>query len=636
MKKRVYIDIETRSAAQIFNGVYPYAEHSSTDILCICWAVDDGEVKGWANWRDDYDSLQELVDIMSRPEEFQLSAYNANFERTMLNTCGAKYGLPRTSVSQWTCSAVLAAMHALPRALGDAAKALGTHKKDEQGKKAMMRLCKPRAAGKLKGQFWEYEEDPEGFTTMFEYCKDDVRAERGIAKRLPPLLPMEQKAWELDQVINDRGIKVDIDLAENIVKAWAIRKEKLVDRCQQLTGFTPFQTSHLAEYLDLPNTQAGTLRKALAKETDPVRHEVMSIRLEVSKTSVKKFDKILEAACKDGRLRGMYLFDGAQTGRWAGRIVQLHNLPRNAADNPEEAIKAFYKAPELVTGDSAQQLIRPTFMAEPGLLIGDYSGIELRVSLWLADYHDALDKIRDGVDMYVDLAEVIYNLPTSKIDKKKRFVGKQAVLGLGYGMGVKRFISYCADMGEPIDEPLAKRTVEVYRETYGDICRAWSGVQTAAQEATLSPGKKVYALGGKVMYVHIGNFLYCKLPSGRIISYPQPSVIQVPVPWSKTQTRPQLEYAQMSPYTRKWGRDTTFGGRMFENLAQGIASCLLRHSLGVVEAEYPVVGHVHDEILAEGRERNLKHFIALMEQKPQWAKDIPIKVEAEFSTRYIK
>jgi DNA polymerase len=636
MKKNVYIDIESRSAAQIFNGVYPYAEHESTDILCICWAVDDGPVKRWAAWSDEYDDLEELAEIFRNPDEYQLSAYNANFERVMLNAHGPTYGLPRTSVSQWKCSAVLAAMHALPRALGDSTAALGTRAKDEEGKKSMLRLCKPRSVGQFKGQFWDYEEDPEGYKTLIAYCADDVRAERGLATRLPKLIPSEQKFWELDQEINDRGIQVDVDLARNLVEAWNNRKEHLVNRCQELTGFTPSQVGHLKEFLGLEDMKAATIRDALEVEQDPVKREVLEIRAEVSKTSVKKFEKILEAVCEDGRLRGMFLFHGAQPGRWAGRIVQLHNLPRNAADHPEAAIKEFYKHPEKVTGDSAQQLIRPAFQGDPGLLIGDYSGIELRIALWLADYDQALEKIRNGVDMYVDLAEVIFNLPTDKIDSKKRFVGKQAVLGLGYGMGVDRFFDYCAGFGQELPRELCKRTVEVYRDTYGDICRAWTETQMAAMEATKNPGKKVPVLGGKVTYIHVGGFLYCKLPSGRPISYPQPAVVQRSVPWSKTQTRPTLEYAQISPYTRKWGRATTFGGRMFENLCQGIASCLLRDSLAKVNEHYPVVGHVHDEILAEGRERNLKHFISVMEDKPDWAEEIPIKVEAEFSTRYLK
>jgi DNA polymerase len=635
---RVYIDIETRSRCNLVKqGVYRYAEDPSTEILCIAWAVNDEPVKLWNQWDEYCDDLDELAELMHR-QGVTLSAYNANFERVVLNShAGQSLGLPVTCIDQWTCTAVQAALHALPRALGDCAKALRTRPKSEAGKKVMMALCKPRTAGKMKGVFWEYEDRPEDFHILGEYNIDDVEAERSIARYLPALPRSEQAMWELDQKINDRGIKVDLDLATFITETWPQVKERLNEECLKLTGdIGVTQVGLLTKWLGLSNLRADTVKKELAKNRlSRKKMRVLELRAEASKTSVTKFNTLMGAVCMDGRLRGMFLFHGAQTGRWTGRIVQLHNLPRNTSKHPEEQIAELYQDPGLLSGDLAQQLIRPTFTGESdGLLIGDFKSIELCFSLWLVGDQVGIDKINDGVDMYKDMAQFIYHIPYEDIDSMKRFVGKQAVLGLGYGMGPPKFVEYCLGFGEHLDLELAEHTVSAYRDLYIKITHGWVECNKAAVKAVRNPGTSVEVFGGKIKYIVRGNFLYCVLPSGRPIAYPFPEVHQKEVPWGGT--RPSLTFMSVDQYTRKWQRGSTFGGRLFENICQGGSSCLLRYSLQQVDKHYIIVGHVHDEGLAEGPGENLRHFTRLMERTPPWADGLPVVVESVHSPRYLK
>ena len=287
-----------------------------------------------------------------------------------------------------------------------------------------------------------------------------------------------------------------------------------------------------------------------------------------------------------------------------------------------------------MTANDAQQLIRPTFIGgDDGLLVGDYAGIELRVSLWLIGDEVGLEKIRNGVDLYVDMAEFIYG-PGVEIDSKKRFVGKQAVLGLGYGMGAPRFVDYCAGFGQELELELAEKTVHAYKDLYVKIPNAWTELNKASVAAVRNPGKVIKVLEGKVKYVMRGRFLYCVLPSGRPITYVEPMVIKTETPWG--QMRPTLTYMSSNPYSKKWERNTTFGGRLFENICQGVASCLLRYSLQKVSEYYMIVAHVHDEILVEGHKDYLEHFVETMEITPDWAGELPVKVDGLHTMRYLK
>lgn len=629
------IDIETYSAQPIKYGVYAYSEHSSTEILVVCWSLDGGPVNSWASF-DELDGLQGFIDILADPA-ILLRAYNAQFERVMLNSiAGQCLGIPHTEPVRWECTAVQAAMHALPRALGDCAAALGTHPKDETGKKIMMALSKPRTAGKMKGRPWQFEDRPDDYYALVDYCRDDVLAEQTIADTLPRLTQAEREFYWLDQRINDVGVPIDRVLAETITSAWPDHKERLNQQCKELTGgIGVAQVKTLTPWLGMKSLAKDAIRDELETATGD-RKQVLELRAEASKTSVTKFNTMLKAVCKDGTLKGMFLFNGAQTGRWTGRIVQLHNLPRNTAEDPETLIADLKANPSGITGDIAQQLIRPTFQGGPrGLLIGDYSSIELRVALWFADDTAQLEKIRGGVDMYKDLATQIYKKHIDKISKDERFVGKQAVLGLGYGMGAKKFVEYCRLQGQPIQFALSDEVVGIYRSVYKSIYDTWWELEQAAVRAIKQKGKTQFCCDGKIKYVVRGNFLYCVLPSGRPITYPFPEVQQRDTPWGGKS--PSITFMGVDQYTRKWSRQDTFGGRLFENVCQGTAACLLRNSLRVLDAhDYCIIGHVHDEVLSEGGPNELDHFTELMTHKPDWAEGIPMAVDAEHTMRYKK
>jgi DNA polymerase len=663
MNRKCNIDIETYSAKNLLKaGVYAYAEDPSTEILTVCWSVDDGPVERWAFWHENPAALDRFADVLADPD-IELRAYNAQFERVMLNSeAGQVLGLPHTPIERWRCTAVTAALHALPRAMGDCAKALGTAPKDETGKKIMLKLSKPRSSGKLKGRRYLYEELPDEFETLLQYNADDVVCEQGIDNFLPKIPQHVQATYHLDQKINDTGIKVDLDLVRFIVGEWPKVKAELDAKCRKITkGVGVTQVKGLTEWCGMDNLRAEEIRDTLAsgkinvyevvlgengeptdekQVVDQVKlkkkvRKVLELRQEASKTSVTKFQTLLIAVCKDGRLRGMFLFHGAQTGRWTGKIVQLHNLPRNTAENPQELIEALYHGEIQLTGDIAQQLIRPTFIGGPDLEIGDFASIELRVALWLVNDHKALEKIRTGQDMYKDLATKIYDKPEEEITKPERFVGKQAVLGLGYGMGPTKFIAYCAGQGEPITEELAQYTVTLYRKVYKKIYDMWWNIEEAAITAIRNPGRKVPTCHGKIHYLMRGSFLYCIFPSGRPVCYPFAKVVPRMAPWGKPVD--SLVFKGPNPKTGRWVERDTFGGRLFENICQGVAADLLHHSLHAVDAlGYPIVGHVHDEIVVEGPEDGLQLFEATMAQTPEWANGCPVAVEAEVSPRYKK
>jgi DNA polymerase len=637
--KTCNIDIETYSAADLIKvGVFRYVEDPSTEILCISWKVK-GKLRRWTSWGGG--PIDHLAKQMANPK-VRLEAYNAQFERVVLNSpAGVALGLPRTSISRWKDSAVQSALHALPRDLGRCASALDTHPKDDAGKKVMLALSKPRSAGKMKGRPWLYRDRPDDFHTLSEYCDDDVLAEEGIGQALPALPIAEQRNWELDQKINEHGVKVDTDLARWITETWAVRKESLAKECVKITGYKPSQVAMIRDWLadhgcDLPDLRAETVRDTLEAGVPKKVRKVLELRKEFSLTSVTKFQTLLRAVNQDNRLRGMFLYHGAQTGRWTGRIVQLHNLPRNTAKNPQELIDGLYSGELELTGDIAQQLIRPVFTGDPGLLIGDYASIELRFALWLVDDTKTLRKIRKGVDLYKDLAARIYNKPIDQITPEERFVGKQAVLGLGYGMGPDRFYAYCAAQGQPIPMALAEQTVTIYRQVYKVIYDAWWEIESTALKAVRRPGKKFTCCNGKVAYVVRGKFLYCVLPSGRPIAYPYPRISERMAPWGKMV--PALCYMGMDQRTHQWCEQDTFGGRLFENICQGGSSCLLRHSMFLLdENDFTINMHVHDEIVAEEEnDDRLAEFTEIMEVTPAWASGCPVKVEADFSLRYRK
>lgn len=628
---RAHLDLETYSELDLkVVGVHVYAAHPSTEILCASYAVGSGDVVTLPYG-------QSLVPMLTLFRKLGIvAAHNAQFERVVLETL---FPMIKAWKLRWVCTAAKAAMHSLNRKLEKCTVELKVREhKDMAGNKVMLKLSKPKRATKADPTTrYLPTTHPREFQKLYLYNAQDVRAERAIDDRLPDLPKREQVVYELDQAINDRGVMVDRQLVTDVIKAWNLHLEDVNARCRKLTGVSATQVGELTKWLGMEELTKGSIEAALQDPAlIPAKREVLLLRQEGAKTSVRKFTRMAKAMGPDDRLRGMFLYFAANTGRWGGRIVQLHNLPRNTAKNPEEVIAAIRQGG--ITGDSAQQLIRPSLVAAPGkeLVVGDFSGIEYRITMWLANCIPALHIIRNGQDLYKATASAIYRVGYDEVTDDQRFTGKQAILGLGFGMGVNRFIDQCAGYGVEISQELGELTVKTYRRRYKEVVETWYELERAAIAAMRGKENRAFpACRGLVKYFKRADFLYCKFPSGRVMAYPFPKVVKDTNPFGEAID--VLTYLGMNNHTRQRERITTWGGKLMENCAQGIARDMLADAMLRLEQQgVPIVLQVHDEIGAEVVKGTNLDFAGLMAIVPEWAEGLPVEVKAFTTQRYRK
>lgn len=439
---KLSIDIETFSEADLKTvGVHSYAEHPSTEVLCICYAFDDEPVQRWIP-ADVFIPDRLRQHIGSRGI---VSAFNAEFERTVLNgTAGAKIGFPEITIEQTRCSMVKARSHGLPGGLGDVAKALGTHEKSDSGRIVMMQLARPR---KGKDPRYTPENSPEKFEQLYVYCEGDVEAERAIDKVIPDLSASELDLYHLDQWINRRGVLVDLESVANAQYLIDKYKEQLKAKCVKITGIAPSQTGKLAEWIrangypQLENLQAETVKNAVEDPKCPEHiRTVLRCYSTYGAKAVSKFTTLAEMACKDGRLHGLFKFHGSATGRWASTGVQLQNLARGHIDDPDNAIIAFGARDldwvrTLYPGVDPMKVIASTVR---GMLIAprgktlqslDFSAIEARVCAWLLGEQWKLDAFKSydegtGPDLYKVAYARLFNAGVESVTKSQRQIGK--------------------------------------------------------------------------------------------------------------------------------------------------------------------------------------------------------------------
>jgi len=667
-----HLDIESFSEAPLKKcGLYKYAEHPSTEVLVVCYAFDDGPVHIWVPVEDLPRKVVREIEKKKDPEgEFhtgaecppellyhaesggQFRAHNSQFERVMLNGHpGQDIGFPTTTIEQWVCTAAMAAAMSLPRHLEGAAKALDTHKKDQVGKQAMMQLCKPRT-GKIKR--WTPENSPDRFITMYLYCMDDVRAERGIDEDMPDLLPYEQKVFEMDQRINERGVKVDMDAIEDVQELIEEYKSFLFNKCKEWTGLSPNQTGQLSNwvrengYPQIENLQAATIKEALEDPECPKTvRRVLQLRQIYTMKAVTKYTAIQNAVTEDGRLHGMFLYHGAGTGRWSSMIVQLQNLFRPVIPDPEFAIDQFvernldwirtlYKEdPMKVFASCVRGVLVSDIQAD---LIGmDYAAIEARVLAWLAGQEDILEVFEGHGKVYEYTAARIFHLPDDEVSLKamkdthpdERFVGKVAVLALGYQGGKAAFAKMAKNYGVDIEENRANRIKDDWRKANSKIVRFWYKIEELAIAAVANPGRVYATKDKKIKFVVEDRWLLMRLPSGRRLAYFKP----------RLDDEGKLTYEGIDTYTRRWQRCKTYGGKLTENAVQAISRDLLVHAMfNLEEAGYGIIGTVHDEVVLEVAEDfgSEKEVADIMCDLPKWAKGLPVKAEGFRAKRYRK
>ena len=644
MERVLEMDIESFSDVDLIKcGVYAYADSPAFEILLFAYSFDGGETQ-----------IIDLAQGEKLPAEvedaiFDVSvtktAYNANFERTCLSKYFGRYIPPES----WHCSAVQAAMLALPRSLEDVGRVLGLdEQKMKEGKELIRYFCVPCKPTKANGGRTRNLpcHAPEKWELFKTYCKRDVDVEKSIRRKLHnfPIPESEMELYRLDQRINDRGVLVDMGLVEQAIACERLHKEVVTKRAYELTGLeNPNSVAQLKGWLGDMGMEAESLsKKAVAEmiaETDGEVEELLRLRLLMAKTSVKKYEAMERSVCSDGRIHGMLMFYGAnRSGRWSGKNVQIQNLPKNDIPDLElardlvkqgrfEDIELLYDS----TPNVLSELIRTAFIPKPGcrFVVADFSAIEARVLAWLSGEQWRLDVFTSHGKIYEASASSMFHVPMEEITKGSplRQKGKLAELGLGFGGAAGALISMGAlDMGLTEDElpPL----VAAWRKANPHITQFWWDVDAAAVKAVT---EKQRTKVGRIIFEYKSGILFITFPSGRKLSYVKPRMSV------NKFGRDGLTYEGISE-NKKWSRIETYGPKLVENIVQGTARDLLAEAmLRVEEKGYPIVMHCHDEIIAEVPEGigSVDEMCEIMAVQPEWAEGLPLRADG-FECRFYK
>ena len=651
MKKRLHIDIETYSPEALADcGVHRYAAHPEFMILLFAYAVDDGPV-----------TVIDLASGVTIPAPIRRAltdpdivkvAHNATFERTCI---GAMLG-QTLDPHQWECTMIQCARCGLPMSLGEAAKALGLEvQKMTEGKALIKQFCTPHEPTLLSpGERVKPSDDPKAWQIFKDYCRMDVEVEREIDKALAWLEPTEseRELYAIDQIINDRGVKVDLELVDNAARMDTIYKARLNTEAQRITGLSnPNSAAQLKGWInDRTGLELDTLRKDdlgdIKKTTDDEAvHRVLDIRAEMNKTSTTKYETMQKVAGKGERVRGLLQFHGTRTGRWAGRLVQMQNLPQNHISDLGLARQIVKEGDldtlELCYGnvpDTLSQLIRTAFVAPEGktLAVCDFSAIEARVLAWLAGEEWVLEVFRGHGKIYEATAAQMYGVPIQEITKTdpRRQKGKIAVLALGYGGGTGALAAMGgARMGLTEDD--MADIVDDWRKANPRIVKTWSKLETAVKRCCTT-GLDQSTCGLIFHRRPEDGTLTITLPSGRLLCYR--NMTMGANRWGKE----SLKYQGTNSTTKRWEWIETYGGKLTENIVQAIARDCLAHTLAKVEDIYDVVFHVHDEVVCEVDNEldSAKGHLAVIQEifadTPPWADGLPLKGAGYITPYYLK
>lgn len=639
----ISLDLETRSALDLKkSGAYAYAQHASTDVWCLAYALPGEEPRVWRPG-------QPAPDFGGHG----LRAWNAPFERAIWeNILVPRYGFPAVPLDRWVCTAAEARAMSLPGGLDQAAKALRLPvEKDDAGYRLMMRMARPRSTREDGTPIWW--DDEERLARLIEYCRQDVRVEQAIAQHVRRLTEAERAVWLLDQRINDRGIGIDQQLAAAAVAMAEREAARGGERLAGITGGAVTSVTDnkgLATWLGTDSVAKAAVAELLEQTEDDTVRDALVLRQEVGKSSVAKFRAMQASVCRDGRVRGSLLYHGAGTGRWAGRLIQPQNFPsRGVLEHHvvEQAIPLILAgddaAVDLIYGPPLQVLssaLRATLVAAPGheLIAADYANIEGRVLAWIAGEQWRIQAFRDfdagtGPDLYKLSYARAFGVPIDMVDKTMRQLGKVMELALGYQGGVGAFQTMAADYGVEIEDARADELKVAWRDASPAIVAWWGALERAALAAI--KGGRGEARG--VEFRREGPWLSCRLPSGRKLWYRQPEVRTEITPWGKER---EVIYAWgVDSYTKQWRRYSLYGGLLAENVVQAIARDVMAGGMMRVEhAGYPVILTVHDEVVSEipKGHGSLDEFTHLLTKLARWAHGLPIAAEGWRGRRYRK
>jgi DNA polymerase bacteriophage-type len=655
------IDFETRSSVDLRrSGVYPYAADPSTDLWCMAFAFGDEDVELWVPHEHPYNYFteppQRIVEHIRNGGE--LRAWNAQFERVIWNRILApRYGFPVPELEQWHDTAAEAAAMALPRGLEDAANALGLSvQKDAVGRRLMLQMAKPRKPTKSDPSEWWDDDDKR--LRLYAYCQQDVRVERAVAAKLRRLGKMERAVYLLDQRINDRGVQLDmelIDAADILVRYAGKRANEFL---RELTGGELTSVTKVAdmtrwlqsEGVELEDVRKNTLRDLLAgDDVAGVAREVIELRTESAKSSTAKLAAMRAAADTDDRARGLLLYHGAATGRWSGKLIQPQNFPRPTVRNVEQYIPYVLDgeydmiAIEHPILNVLSSMLRSMLVATPGhrLVAADFSQIEARVVAWLAGQSSLVNLFASGGKVYETMAAAIYGLSVDQVgkDSTERQIGKNVILGCGFGMGWETFQTQVQEQtGIVLSDDDSKAAVYGYRDLYTHIPQLWHDLNHAAMSAVRNPGQTFTAGHNQmIQYLCTGDALWCVLPSRRPLCYIRPEIGERETPWGEM--REAVTFMTVNSFTRQWQRNAGYGGLWCENVVQAIARDIMALAmLRVEQAGYPVVMTVHDEVVADTPlgHGSVEEFTQLVATLPQWANGLPVAAEGWEGARYRK
>lgn len=637
--RELEIDIETYSSVPIGTcGVYKYVESPDFEIILFGYAVDGSEVQV-------VDLLQgekipeEIMNAIKDDKVIKL-AHNASFERI----CLSKYfNIKYLSPASWHCTMIWAAYLSLPFSLSSVGEVLGIdRKKLEEGKELVRYFCVPCTPTKSNNQRTRNlpHHAPEKWELFKRYNKRDVEAEMDIKKKLEKY-PVPDFVWDeyhLDQEINDRGISVDEKLVDEAIRMDGEIKNELVEKMKELTALeNPNSVSQLRKWLSIEGIDVESLGKKdvkamLDKVPEKIRYP-LTLRLQLAKSSIKKYQAMKNSICEDGRCHGMFQFYGANhTGRWAGRIVQLQNLPQNHLPDLEET-RALIRSGDLETAkvlfddipDTLSQLIRTAFLSPTTYLVADYSAIECRVIAWLAGEQWVLDAFAQGKDIYCATAEQMFHVPVEKHGQNSelRQKGKQATLSCGYGGGPNAMIAMGA-LSSGMKEEELQPLVNAWRAANPNIVRFWWNVDKMAKKAIK---EKTTTKVGNIIFSYQSAILFITLPSGRKLVYMKPRIEE------NRFGGESISYEGIGE-VKKWVRLETYGPKIVENIVQATSRDILANAMKNLRNS-KIVAHVHDELIIEKTNETLEEVERKMAELPPWADGLILRADG-YETKFYK
>lgn len=654
MKRTLSIDLETYSEIDLAKcGSFRYIDDESFEILLLGYAFDDEPV-----------TVIDLTADEEVPADFLAALYDSEVTKTAWNCAFERFGLWKhfgryCPPEQWSDTMILSAVCGLPLGLGEAGKALrleADEAKDREGKALIRYFCSPCRPTKVNGGRTRNlpTDAPDKWAQFIEYNRQDVVAERTIRKRLLRWEPdsLEHRFWCLDARINERGMRVDRGLVHNAIAMDARYKAELTKQAVAISGLeNPNSVAQIKQWLleqegiEVPSLNKKVVAEVVSQLNGERAKQFMALRTRLAKSSTKKYEAMERSACADAHIKGCFQFYGAnRTGRFAGRLVQLQNLPQNhmedlavarslVRDNDYETVRLLYDS----VSDTLSELIRTALIPETGhcFIVADFSAIEARVIAWIAGEQWRLDVFRNGGDIYCASASQMFHVPVVKHGENGhlRQKGKIAELALGYGGGANALKAFGADKMGMTEEEMVN-TVDLWREASPRVCALWRALERAAIRCVVHKTPQVSAIGGIRFEMECG-ILWMTLPSGRRIAYYGAEY----GPSRFHRDRRALSYMGVDQKTKRWGRVETWGGKLAENVTQATArDCLRDTMLALEDAGYDIRAHVHDEvIISEPRDgRTVEDVSAIMGRELPWASGLPLRGDGYACDFYMK